>query len=193
MCVGSVSVQRGDQDRLKANCPKCSDQYITSAFRVDGYECTAVWNEMEKNRRLECCTVGLLCKSLFSLWRNVSPFSLKIFLGFWGSIPYFITVEGLLCFCSFLLRLPPLLLLSGATSGVQILKVVVTTHAFIVRDQYTFDLHHFFVHVQVSELFVPSSRKKNFICICKCLAYCCFFFINLIAKFSKRMYFFNVK
>lgn len=143
---------------------------------------------MEKNRRLECCTVGLLCKSLFSLWRNVSPFSLKIFLGFWGSIPHFITVEGLLCFCSFLLRLPPLLLLSGATSGVQILKVVVTTHAFIVRDQYTFDLHHFFVHVQVSELFVPSSRN---ICICKCLAYCCFFFYQFNSKILKKNVFFQ--
>lgn len=61
------------------------------------------------NKQAECCTVVLLCKGKgpdFIVEECVS-FPENISSGFGGVfIPYFITLEGLLCVCSFLLRLP---------------------------------------------------------------------------------------
>lgn len=69
---------------------------------VDAQLCEVRWKETGVLSAAQGLCKG---KGLFSLWRNVSPF-LKIFLRFWRSIPYSITLEGLLCFCSFLLCLP---------------------------------------------------------------------------------------
>lgn len=105
MCVGSRSVNDGEllttwKDRLTV-CRQRGESMNENAQLFD-----VRWKETGS----VCCTATLLCSAkglFFFYWRGMCLISWKYSLDFGGIfIPYFITVEGLLCVCSFLLCLP---------------------------------------------------------------------------------------
>lgn len=110
LCVGSCSVWCDELCRTKWGHTRFSPKYsiCRQHSSLNGRECTAVWSKMDRN----CSTVVLL-------WKGKRPVFLaggmcllpwKYSSGFWGDFtPYFITLEGLLCVCSFLVWLPPFL------------------------------------------------------------------------------------